>query len=222
MLHRSLIALSIALLAVSPALAVQAGDTYDSVIAEKGMPLGSMTVGQSQILKYKDVEVKLTGGKVASVRAVVAPPPPPSPTPAPTRAPSRAPIGEASAKNTLVWTESYEEAISVAKAQNRQVFMYFTGSDWCGWCKRLNAEVLSTAEFAKYAHERLVLLKVDFPRQFKQPAELVAQNLALARRYRIDGYPTVVVLSSEGRRLADLGYEPGGPAPFIGTLDGLR
>jgi len=221
-MHRSLIAFSIALLAASPVMAVQAGDTYDSVIAEKGTPLGSITVGQSQILKYKDIEVKLTGSKVASVRAVVAPPPPPSPTPSPTRAPSKAPAGEASAKNTLAWTESYEEALNLAKAQNRQVFMYFTGSDWCGWCKRLNAEVLSTPEFAKYAHDRLVLLKVDFPRQFKQPAELVAQNLALARRYRVDGYPTVVVLSSEGRRLADLGYEPGGPGAFIGTLDGLR
>jgi len=222
-MQRSYSAALFGLLAALPLSAVERGDSFDSVIAEKGPPSGKMNLGRIQILKYSDQEIKLEDGKVVSIRVPAAIP---SPAPAPSRAPAAATprpskSGE-SAHAPALWTESYNEAIAIAKEQNRQVFMFFTGSDWCGWCKRLEAEVLSTSVFSRYAAARLVLLKVDFPRRTPQPAELAAQNAALAKRYRIDGYPTVVVLSSEGKRLAALGYEPGGPDPFVGTLSLLK
>lgn len=221
-MQRSLYSALLGLFMSLPLLAVEPGDSFDSVIAEKGTPLGKMTVGRTQILKFSDQEVKLENGKVVSVRAIA--PPPPAPKRAPVDPRPAAPTTSAAATpaGAPIWTESYQEAITIAKEQNRQVFMYFTGSDWCGWCKRLNSEVLSTPEFTKYAAARLVLLKIDFPRETKQPPELTAQNLALARKYRIEGYPTIVVFSSEGRRLADLGYEPGGPGPFVSTLSLLK
>lgn len=206
--------LSGCMLAAVSVSAVERGDSYDAVIAEKGSPLGSMNAGSVQILKYSDQEIRLEGGAVVSIRTVrkngaaaikphiVQSPPTPPPG--------------------LQWTDSFPEAVRLARDKQRQVFMFFTGSDWCSWCKRLEAEVLSTPEFARYVADRFVLLKIDFPRKVQQPDDLIAQNQALAKRFRVAGFPTVIVFSSDGKRLADLGYEPGGPAPFIEKLSSLK
>jgi thioredoxin-related protein len=105
-----------------------------------------------------------------------------------------------------------------AKAQGRHVFLFFTGSDWCGWCQRLNQEILSTPEFAQYAGEHLILVELDFPRGKPQSQALVAQNARLQQQYRIRGYPTVIVLDSSGRAVGHLGYQEGGPGPFLEAL----
>lgn len=116
------------------------------------------------------------------------------------------------------WTTDHAAALSEAKAENRKVFLFFTGSDWCGWCKRLNREILSTPEFSQFASENLVLVELDFPRGKTQSAELKAQNTKLAQKYQIRGYPTVVVLDGAGRKVGELGYQEGGPGPFIAAL----
>jgi protein disulfide-isomerase len=108
-----------------------------------------------------------------------------------------------------------------AKAENRHVFLFFTGSDWCSWCKRLNKEILSTPEFARYSKEKLILVELDFPKKRKLTPTVKAQNAKLADKYKIEGYPTVIVLDSAGSKLAELGYQEGGPAPFIARLGKL-
>ncbi|MBP8256220.1 MAG: thioredoxin family protein [Opitutaceae bacterium] len=208
--------LSGCILAAAPVSAVERGDTYDAVIAEKGSPLGTLNAGTVQILKYRDQEIRLEGGVVVSLRAVrkaIAASVKPAIAPV---TPPLLPPPE------LQWTDSFPEAVKLARDRQRQVFMFFTGSDWCEWCKRLDAEVLSTPEFARYAADKFVLLKLDFPHNVQQPEDLSAQNRALAKRFRVDGFPTMIVFSSDGKRLANLGYEPGGPAPFIEKLSGLK
>lgn len=127
----------------------------------------------------------------------------------------------ASAAEPATWTTDYKAALEQAKEQNRSVFLFFTGSDWCGWCKRLNREILSTPQFVEYANEKLVLVEVDFPRKKPQAGAVKAQNTKLAQQHKIQGYPTVVVLSSDGTRIGELGYQEGGPAPFIEALRAL-
>lgn len=217
----SLLAASGALFGATSLFAVERGASYDDVLGEKGTPLGSLNAGSTQILKYSDQEIRLEGGVVTSIRAVQKSPAAPARMPSPTAKP-RAPQAAPAAVSELRWTDSFPEAITMAKEQDRQVFMFFTGSDWCGWCKRLDDEVLSTPEFARYAAEKLVLLKVDFPKKVQQPDDLKAQNQALAKRFRVAGYPTVIVFSSTGKRLADLGYQPGGPEPFVNSLAALK
>ncbi len=113
------------------------------------------------------------------------------------------------------WLTSYADALGKAKAEDRKVFLFFTGSDWCGWCMRLEREVLRMPEFTDFAAENLVLVKVDFPRRTRLPAAEAAQNQRLAKEYGVRGYPTVVVLNSKGERVGELGYQEGGPKPFI-------
>ncbi len=125
------------------------------------------------------------------------------------------------ARETL-WLTDYEEAQKRAKESNRLLLVDFTGSDWCGWCIKLDREVFSQPAFQEYATKNLVLMQVDFPKGKPQTAEQKAQNQQLAMRHRIQGFPTIIVLNAEGRKIAELGYIPGGAAAFIAELDKLR
>jgi thioredoxin-related protein len=122
----------------------------------------------------------------------------------------------------LAWQTDLPKAQAVAKTQKKMVLLDFTGSDWCGWCIRLNKEVFSTPAFAEYAAKNLVLVEVDFPHQKPQSAAQKKANEALAAQYKVEGFPTVIVLSSEGRKLGELGYQPGGPKAFTAALDKLK
>jgi len=122
----------------------------------------------------------------------------------------------------LAWTTDVPKAIEKAKAENKLVIMDFTGSDWCGWCIKLNKEVFSTAEFAEYAKKNLVPVEVDFPTKKAQTAELKKTNMELQKKYKIEGYPTIIVLNGEGKNVGQLGYMPGGPKNFIAKLDELK
>lgn len=100
--------------------------------------------------------------------------------------------------------------------------MDFTGSDWCGWCIKLKKEVFDTKEFKEYADKNLVLVEIDFPRKKAQSEELKKANRALQAKYKIEGYPTIIVLNAEGKQVDELGYMRGGPKPFIEKLEKLK
>jgi thioredoxin-related protein len=121
------------------------------------------------------------------------------------------------------WQTDYKKAQEEAKANHRLLLVDFTGSDWCGYCIRFNREILSKTEFKDYASKNLVLLEVDFPRAKQQSASLRQQNQQLAQEYQIEGFPTVVVLNGEGRKVWRYdGYFPDGPDAFIAQLERLR
>jgi len=121
------------------------------------------------------------------------------------------------------WLTDFAKAQEKAKAEKKMVLMDFTGSDWCGWCIKFKKEALDTQAFKDYAAKNLVLVEVDFPKSKPQSAELKKANAALAKKYGVDGYPTFVVLSSEGKEAGrQEGYEPGGAAAFIAKLEGFK
>ena len=122
----------------------------------------------------------------------------------------------------LQWVTDLPQAQAQAKTDNKLVMMDFTGSDWCGWCIKLHREVFSKPEFAEYAKKNLVLVEVDFPRGKKQTEELKKANQALQEKYKIEGYPTIIILNGEGKQVGQLGYQPGGPKPFIDELEKMK
>ncbi|RKX34128.1 MAG: thioredoxin [Verrucomicrobia bacterium] len=121
----------------------------------------------------------------------------------------------------IVWLIDNDEALDAARAADRPVFIIFTGSDWNVWCERMEDEILSTPQFADFAGENLILLKVDFPKSIELPEARVKKNRKLQRKYGISGYPTVVVTDSDGIVLGRLVYMNGGPEPFLGALTKL-
>ena len=119
------------------------------------------------------------------------------------------------------WVTDYKKAQEDAKAGKKLMLLNFTGSDWCGWCMKLDREVFSTAEFQNFASKNLVLVKLDFPRRKPQTEALKKQNEQLAQKYGIQGFPTIIVLNGQGEKVGELGYMEGGPSPFLAKLETL-
>jgi thioredoxin-related protein len=123
----------------------------------------------------------------------------------------------------LNWLTSVPEAQALAQKESKLVLLDFTGSDWCPTCKLLDEDVFSKKEFSDYAKQNLVLVQVDFPAQKKQAAALVRANDALQEKYKIIGFPTLVVLKPDGKVVWNKpGYVEGGPKAVIAILNELK
>src|SRR4051812_4548295 len=82
-------------------------------------------------------------------------------------------------KNGLEWYTDLNKANEAATKTGKPLFAFFTGSDWCGWCRKLNADVFDKPGFKAWAKKNVVLLEVDFPRRKQLPQELAEQNAGL-------------------------------------------
>jgi protein disulfide-isomerase len=120
------------------------------------------------------------------------------------------------------WLTDYEAAKKQAKEENKPILINFTGTDWCGWCIKIEKEIFSKEEFKAYAKENLILMEVDFPEKKKQNDELKAQNKKLDKEFKIEGYPTIFLIDAEGEKLSeDIGYREGGPQAYVDYLKEL-
>jgi thioredoxin-related protein len=132
-----------------------------------------------------------------------------------------APKAEVPSEAESIWLTNFETAQARARSEKKLLLIEFTGSDWCPPCILLERQVFSQPEFKEYAAQHLVLLEVDFPRVKELSDEQKAANEKLAEQYGIYGFPTVVVLDSNGKTLGQLGYMRGGPKAFIAALEKL-
>ncbi len=114
------------------------------------------------------------------------------------------------------WFTDANAAMAEAKAKQLPVFAYFTGSDWCPYCKIFSEKVLQTQRFRDFATGKVVLLYLDFPQEQQLPESLVRQNEEWQARYRVEGFPTVLLVDADGNEIDRLGYTPQGD--FIATL----
>jgi protein disulfide-isomerase len=121
-----------------------------------------------------------------------------------------------------LWMHDFEAAKAKAVKEGKPIFINFTGTDWCGWCIKLEKEVFSKKAFQDYAKENLILVEVDFPRKKEQTAELKEQNKKLDKEYGVEGYPTLYLLDAQGKKLTeDIGYREGGPEAYVAHLKSL-
>ncbi len=126
------------------------------------------------------------------------------------------------------WISDYKKAQEEAKNTNKPVLLNFTGSDWCGYCIMLDRAILSKPEFKDYASKNLVLAEVDFPnrggaRWKAQSVDIKKQNAELAEKYDVMGFPTLVILSPDGKLLWRFeGYYSAGVSAFLAELDKAR
>lgn len=119
------------------------------------------------------------------------------------------------------WLTGWQQATARATATGRPILADFTGSDWCGWCMKLHREVFDTPGFRDWAARTAVPLVVDFPQNAPQTPAQAQENQALAERYGIKGFPTVLLLTADGREIGRLGYQAGGPQPWIAAAEAI-
>jgi thioredoxin-related protein len=130
----------------------------------------------------------------------------------------------------LVWLTNMEEAQKISKKTKKPILANFTGSDWCGWCHRLSAEVFNTPEFKTWSDKNVVLLELDYPRKKVQSDELKAQNNGLMQAFQVQGFPTIWVFNADVDKqtkkvnitqIGKTGYMSGGPTVFTAAIDGM-
>jgi thioredoxin-related protein len=118
------------------------------------------------------------------------------------------------------WTTNFQKAMDQASTENKAVLLDFTGSDWCPWCIKMDKETLDQPAFKDYAKANLVCVLLDFPNQKPQPGSVKAQNAKLQKQYKVDAFPTFILLSKDGKVLWSFpGYMEGGPGPFLAAIN---
>ncbi len=96
------------------------------------------------------------------------------------------------------WGTNLTEALEQAKQEGKCVLLVFTGSDWCPPCKMLKQNVFDAGEFSPYAEKNFVLVEIDLPNGDHVSAEQKELNQKLAKEFKVQGFPTSLVLSADG------------------------
>jgi thiol-disulfide isomerase/thioredoxin len=114
-------------------------------------------------------------------------------------------------------------ALAQAKAENKLVFLDFTGSDWCPPCIQLHKEIFSRPEFQAYAESNLVFLTIDFPEKFHLPPDTRATNQLLKTKFKLEGFPTLVALNGDGKEVwRHTGIVDGGLRELTAALNATK
>ncbi|MHB9137896.1 MAG: thioredoxin family protein [Victivallaceae bacterium] len=119
------------------------------------------------------------------------------------------------------WLTNLDDAKKIAEKENKIILMDFSGSDWCGWCMKLEKEVFSQQIFKDYAKDNLVLLLVDFPQEKELDPATKTANDILFQKYKVEGFPTVILLDSKGDVIGQTGYRAGGAEAYVTYLKEL-
>ena len=118
------------------------------------------------------------------------------------------------------WIADFDVAVEMAKTQNKDLLVDFTGSDWCGWCIKLHEEVFDHDAFLKPAMEKYILVALDFPQDeaIKALVPNPERNAELQEKYAIQGFPTILLMNANGEVFGRTGYRPDGPESYIAHM----
>jgi thioredoxin-related protein len=140
-------------------------------------------------------------------------------------------FAQKTAKEDVVWHTDLNKAIELSNKQDKPMMLFFTGSDWCGWCKKLQKEVFTQAEFKKWAQDNVILVEVDFPSPSVQQAEeLKTQNRMLQQQFAVRGYPICYFVKADKLKDGKVnytklgnpqGYLAGGPVNWINSASAI-
>lgn len=108
----------------------------------------------------------------------------------------------------IVWLRDFDSALS--QARPGQVIFVDVYTDWCSWCKHMDRNVFSHPSVRAVA-SRNVFVKID--------AEDGGKGEAFARANGVSGFPTLIVFSPDGKKIAT---QPGAfrqPSEFVRWFD---
>jgi len=139
-------------------------------------------------------------------------------------APASAALSESRVSDDTHWVADFDVAVKQAREEGKDLLIDFTGSDWCSWCIKLHDEVFSHEEFMSYATANYVLVALDYPRSDEAKARVPNpdRNRELASQYKVNGFPTVLLMTPDGDVFGRTGYQPGGPEAYVTHLTELR
>jgi thioredoxin-related protein len=103
------------------------------------------------------------------------------------------------------WNPGLEAARSAGKPVLVDVY-----TDWCGWCKRMDAEVYAKPDVSDYLASHFVTVRLNA--ESGEQAVYQGRNYSartLASSFDVSGYPTTIFFDGTGEHLANVpGYLP--------------
>ena len=119
------------------------------------------------------------------------------------------------------WNVDYNKAMAKAKVEKKPVLVLFTGSDWCPPCHILESRIFESKKFEDYAKDNLILVMADFPKRKQNQLSIEQQqkNNKLAVKFGIRGFPTVLLLDTNGKVLdKKVGFGGETPEQYIQNI----
>lgn len=121
------------------------------------------------------------------------------------------------------FTDNLPQALDKAKAEGKMVFMVCSGSDWCGWCMKLEEEVLSKPVFLDTATNFFELVYIDMPQDKSLLSEWgKAHNAEVCEKYGVRGFPSCYLIDADGKAVQQIGYEQGGAERYAKRIVFLK
>ena len=109
------------------------------------------------------------------------------------------------ATNAIPWVQSFSDGLAQARQSDRPMMIDFY-TDWCGWCKKLDAET--------YVNGQVIAAAKDFV-SVKVNADVDRET---ASRYKITGFPTILFTDAAGTEIHRvIGYRPA--QNFLGEMN---
>lgn len=112
----------------------------------------------------------------------------------------------AAAASGVGW-QAWDRGLEEARSSGKRVLVD-VHTQWCGWCRRMQADVYSRADVRDYLQQRFVVIRLDA--EASDPAHYEGRNFtsrSLAARFGVTGYPTTLFLRSGGEHLVSVpGY----------------
>jgi len=130
-------------------------------------------------------------------------------------------------KHGLTWYTDINKVYELSQKTKKPIFAFFTGSDWCGWCHKLESAVFVKPGFQAWAKKNVILLELDFPRKKELPKALAEQNNGLQNFFQVQGFPTIWLFNMDKdpktnkyniTGLGSLGYPNAGPGKEEATF----
>ncbi len=132
-------------------------------------------------------------------------------------------ITQFASANESYWQNNYKEALSKGEREDKLLLIFFTGSDWCHWCQKLERELFSEIKFKNDLPTLAVPLQVDFPMRGKISPKQKRHNQILKEKFKVEAFPTVIILDPvSGKQLLRHSYTSEGTEAYLKILKDLK
>jgi tetratricopeptide (TPR) repeat protein len=129
------------------------------------------------------------------------------------------------ARQAIDWIDDIELARTRAAAEGKDLFVYFSGEDWCPWCAMLRNGVFTEPAFLDQVPERFVMVQLDSPGSGPKPPSWTTRE-QLRTRWGLDNMvPRFVLCDARGRPYFMMSDRPTTAAEwvqFLQRLQGIR
>mgnify|MGYP006431881425 CR=1 FL=1 len=123
----------------------------------------------------------------------------------------------ASASNTA----DFQQLVEASKEARKPLVMLFTGSEWCPPCQKMARDIFATEKWRTFVDEGMHFVVYDFPRGGGASDAEAERRRAMAERFNIEGFPTLITIDPEdGEMRRRVGFHGGEASEYIDWIRG--